>query len=136
MLMKFYNFSIFWQSFLHNGDTYLLKFRFLSISKSSNFDLLLSQTTSSWIWAQTFSCLFWDTNSWNFSWFDLISLFWKNSIPRELSCSSILIKEFWSLSQTERMVSSAKLQTSVYSVRLFKHILKSREPRADRWGTS
>ena len=62
-------------------------------------------------------------------------LFSNHSITSKLSCSSLLIKEFKSLSQAWNVVLSAKLQISVYSGRKyksFKYILKRRGPKTDR----
>ena len=61
-------------------------------------------------------------------------LFSNNSIASKLLCSSLLIKEIKSLSQAWNFVSSANLETSVYSERrnkLFKYILKRRRPKTD-----
>ena len=109
MLMKFDNLTrneSFLLASLHNKHTYPLKLTFISICKTSNFCLLISEIISSPIWAQIY--------------FDLISYFCSETIQllvSKLSCSSLFIKEFRSLSQAKNVVSFAKLQNPVDSVR-------------------
>ena len=49
---------------LYKENTFSLKFRFLTISKSNNFCLLLSQFFSFPIFAETFSFLYPETSKW------------------------------------------------------------------------
>ena len=113
MFMKFDNLArteSFLPAFLHNEDAYSLKFRFLSICKPSNFCLLLSQIVSSPILNQI------PTGG---IYLDLISYYYSETIHLLVSYH-VPVFSWRSLDlcyRQKKVVSSAKLQTSVDSVR-------------------
>ena len=113
-------------------------FSFLSMTLPNNFWLSVSQIINWPTETNSFSYLCPETMRWHLPWFNFMLLFSNHSITSKLSCSSLLIKEYKSLSQAWNVISSTKLQISVYSGRQyksFKYILKRRGPKTDSWGT-
>ena len=120
MLMKFENLArseSFLPDFLHNEDKYSLKFRFLSICKTSNFCLLISQIISSPIWAQNFHA--YNKIQTGGIYLDLISYYYSETIQLLVSYYvPVFISRSLDLCHGQKMwYQLLKLQTSVDSVR-------------------
>ena len=118
-----------WQLLLQNEDKYYLKFRFISICKPSNFCLLIFQIISSQIQPKCFNV--YNQIQTCGIYLDLVSYYYSETIQLQVSYHVLVfsVKELRSLSQGKNVVSSAKLQTSLDSVRYRKALNKYEKSR-------